>query len=193
MRRMTTLPAPVLLSLALMLLAPAFLTATEHVARDVAENAGLEEQKTLVVFLVRHAEKELNASRDPELSRAGRERSALLATLLRDAELDTIHSSDFIRTRDTAAPVSAAYQLEVELYDPRDLPALVRRINDAGGRHLVVGHSNTTPKVVELLGGEPGTEIDEAGEYDRLYVVTMIGEAESETVLVRYGFPFSPE
>jgi hypothetical protein len=29
---------------------------------------------------------------------------------------------------------------------------------------LVAGHSDTTPELVELLGGEPGTAIDESGD-----------------------------
>ncbi len=144
----------------------------------------------LVIFLVRHAEKS-DASSDPELSAAGRMRAAGLAGLLRDSSIQHVHSSDFIRTRDTAAPVASALGVEVDLYDPRNLPALVEQLRQAGGRHLVVGHSNTTPEVVELLGGEPGTEIDEPGEYDRLYVVTIGLHGEANTVLMRYGEPFA--
>ena len=41
------------------------------------------------------------------------------------AEIEYVHSSDFIRTRGTAAPTAAEHGLEVKLYDPRELPALV--------------------------------------------------------------------
>ena len=140
----------------------------------------------LVVFLVRHAEK-VDASADPELSPEGAKRAADLAVALRDAGIERIHSSDYIRTRDTAAPFAAALGLEVELYDPRDLPSLVALLQEAGGRHLVVGHSNTTPTAVEGLGGEPGAEIVEATEYDRLYVVTIGPDGAVSTVLLRYG------
>lgn len=160
---------PLQIVLALFVLAPAYAVA-----------------EPLVVFLVRHAEK-VSDGRDPELSSAGTERAADLVAALRDAEIQHVHSSDFIRTRDTAAPLAAALGLEVELYDPRDLPALVTRLREAGGRHLVVGHSNTTPVAVELLGGEPGTEIDEATEYDRLYTVTVGADGSVSTVLLRYG------
>lgn len=139
-----------------------------------------------VVFLVRHAEK-VDASADPELSQVGAERAVDLAAVLRDSGIERIHSSDYIRTRDTAAPLAVALGLEVELYDPRDLEALAVRLEEGGGRHLVVGHSNTTPNVVELLGGEPGAEIDEASEYDRLYVVTIAAGGVASTVLLRYG------
>jgi len=150
------------------------------------------EHEPLVVFLVRHAEK-VDASKDPELSAAGSERAALLAEMLRDAKIDHIHSTDFIRTRDTAAPAAAARGLQVETYDPKDLPALVARLRATGGRHLVVGHSNTTPQMVALLGGEPGPEIDEAGEFDRLYVVALGADGAAISLLLHYGAPYTPE
>ena len=77
--------------------------------------------KSLVVFLVRHGEK-ADLSEDAELSAAGRERAVELARTLRSAKIEYVHSSDFIRTRETAAPTASEYALEEELYDPRDLP-----------------------------------------------------------------------
>ncbi len=140
----------------------------------------------LVVFAVRHAEK-LDASRDPALSPQGAARAGQLADVLRDAQVRHIHSSDYQRTRDTAAPLAAQRELDVRLYNPRDLPALVVELRRVGGRHLVVGHSNTTPKLVELLGGEAGAVIDEESEFDRLYVVTVDAKSKATTLLMRYG------
>ena len=148
------------------------------------------ENDALVVFLVRHAEK-LSGGHDPDLSAAGFERAKELAAVLRDSGITHIHSSDYIRTRKTAAPVAATLGLEVALYNPRELPALVDELRKAGGTHLVVGHSNTTPSMVELLGGDPGGAIDEPGEYDRLYVVTIDADGLAHTVLLRYGKKFT--
>jgi hypothetical protein len=50
----------------------------------------------------------------------------------------------------------------------------------------VVGHSNTTTELVTLLGGDPGTEIEESSEYDRLYILT-INSSGVTTLLIRYG------
>lgn len=146
----------------------------------------------LVVFLVRHAEK-VDASRDPDLSAAGMKRVEVLRASLRDAGIEHVHCSDFLRTRRTAAPIAAKLGLDLELYDPNDLPALVERLRQSRGRHLVVGHSNTTPAVVELLGGEAGPEIDEASEYDRLYVVTIGRDGTVSTVLLRFGQPYGDD
>jgi phosphohistidine phosphatase SixA len=151
-----------------------------------ASRSSAPESEPLVVFLVRHAEKTDVAS-DPGLSAAGIERAAALARVLRSAEIQHVHSSDFTRTRHTARPIAAEYGVEVELYDPRDLPSLVERLRRTGGRHLVVGHSNTTPQMVELLGGTPGPAINEEGEYDRLYIVTIGSDKAVNSVMMRYG------
>ena len=145
--------------------------------------------KPLVVFLVRHGEK-VDASRDPKLSAAGLKRAEALARTLRSAEIEYVHSSNYIRTRNTAAPTAKIHKLKTELYDPRNLPALLKKLRSSGGRHLVVGHSNTTPKMVELLCGKPQTEINEANEYDRLYIVTIGSDGKAVSVQLSYGKPY---
>jgi phosphohistidine phosphatase SixA len=147
------------------------------------------ENAPLVVFLVRHAEK-VDHSRDPDLSEDGYRRADALALTLADAEIGYVHSSDYIRTRKTAAPVAGLFSLEVEIYDPSDLYTLSDELKAEGGRHLVVGHSNTTPALVEILGGDPGQAIEEEYEYDRLYILTIRKDTVS-TVLLRYGKSYS--
>jgi 2,3-bisphosphoglycerate-dependent phosphoglycerate mutase len=143
-------------------------------------------REPLVVFLVRHAEK-VDSSSDPDLSPAGLERAATLAEVLHSADLEHVHSSDYTRTRDTAAPTAADHELEVELYNAGDLDGLTEELLATGGRHLVVGHSNTTPAMVNRLGGDPGPAIDEHVEYDRLYMVTMGPDGYVHSALIRYG------
>lgn len=146
---------------------------------------------TDVVFLVRHAEKTTEKN-DPGLTDAGKARAVALADRLEGEGITHIHSSDYIRTRDTAAPLAARLGLEVALYDPRDLPGMAAKLKTMPGRHLVVGHSNTTGELTELLGGDGGSPIIEATEYDRLYVVTMEEGEPVKSYLTRYGAK-SPE
>jgi len=148
-------------------------------------------EEIYTIYLVRHAEK-VDQSRDPELSPAGYVRAATLAQTLHSAEIAYVHSTDFIRTRKTAEPLASINGIEVDLYDPSDLKGLVEEMLRVGGRHLVVGHSNTTPRMVDLLGGESGADIDETDEYDRLYLVTINGFGEVSTILLRYGAAYIP-
>ena len=137
-----------------------------------------------VIYLVRHAEKE--AGPDPSLTLTGRARAEILAQDLAGADLTAIWSTDYARTRETAAPAAHTAGLMVRIYDPGQPEAFAEQLKLTPGNILVVGHSNTTPALVEALGGDPGPPIDEATEYDRLYVVTVTG-GRVTSELRRYG------
>ena len=124
-----------------------------------------------VVYAVRHAETVDDGS-DPGLSDAGRARAERLARMLSDAGLTHVHSTPYRRTRETAGIVAEALGLEVAEYDPRELRGFAASVATEGGRHLVVGHSNTTPALVQMLGGDPGGPMSES-EYGRVYQVTI--------------------
>lgn len=145
----------------------------------------------VVVVLVRHAERAEDGTNDPPISEAGRARAAILAGIVRDAGITHVHSTDLLRTRQTGAPFVEATGLAVEVYDPSDLPGFAARLRAQPGRHLVLGHSNTTPELVTALGGDAGGPIDD-GEFDRLYVLTLPARGPTSTVLLRYGAPFTP-
>ncbi len=148
------------------------------------------EQDSLVVFLVRHAEK-VDQTKDSELSESGKERTLELAKVLRSANIEYVHSSDFIRTRETAAPTANEFSLTTEIYDPKNLEALARKIRGKGGNHLIVGHSGSTPKMVRLLGGDAVSEINESEEFDRLYIINVSGNGSVSSILMRYGKPYN--
>lgn len=163
----------------------------------------LEAQEETVVFLVRHAERADDgegASRmaadpqmsmmadDPPLSAAGEARATLLSEMLRDAGINQVYSTDYNRTKQTGEPTAKELGLSLSLYDASDLSGFAESLSSSPGRHLVVGHSNTTPDLVQALGGDPGTPMASM-EYDRLYMVTIQGEV-VQTVLLRFGERF---
>jgi hypothetical protein len=66
---------------------------------------------------------------------------------------------------------------------------IAEEMKSTPGVYLVSGHSNTTPDMVRLLGGDPQGPINES-EYDRLYIVTIIG-GNASSVMLRYGRPYA--
>jgi broad specificity phosphatase PhoE len=134
---------------------------------------------------VRHAEKTKD-KKDPTLTEEGTKRAQDLALRLKSVPLTKIYSSDYKRTRDTAAPIAAAMNLEVIFYNPRDLEGFSKDLLMETRHILVVGHSNTTPELSAFLGGESGEPIVEATEYDRLYILQRRGE-KVITTIERYG------
>ena len=157
----------------------------------LAADGALAWQQPIVVYFVRHAERADDGTSDPPLSEAGLERSVLLTQMLSDAGVTHVHSTDLKRTRQTGALLAARQGLPLAFYDPGDLGGLAEEVRATPGRHLVLGHSNTTPEAVAALGGEPGGPIDDA-EYDRLYVVSVAPDGSVATVILRYGALFEP-
>ncbi len=151
--------------------------------------AGAESGEVTTVYIVRHAEKQ--AGDDPGLTAAGRERARQLAHVLEDAGIDAVFSTDWARTRETAAPVAAAAGLSPQLYSSAaEVAGAIRehRSGDAAGdTFLVVGHSNTLDDVAAGLGVTGLSDLDES-EYDRLYVIHL---HPSEVFLerLRFGAP----
>ena len=150
-------------------------------ANSVGDDAAAGAQS---IFLVRHAEK--MTGENPSLTDAGKIRAEALAARLADAGITHIYSTNTKRTLETAAPISDRTGLEIALYDAEDLEAFADSLAATSGVHLVVGHSNTTPQLSAALGGDPGSEIDETSEYDRLYVITYTAGDVSSTI-ERFG------
>ena len=151
-----------------------------------APTAATAQSEATFVYLVRHAERAEDGTNDPPISAEGEARAELVAAMLLDAGLTHIHTTDFRRTRATAAPIARETGIEVEVYEPRDLAGLAERLKSTPGRHLVVGHSNTTPQLVEALGGNPGMPIEEM-EYDRAYVVVVMADRTIGSAIFRFG------
>lgn len=146
------------------------------------------------VVVVRHAEKEQiegpQRSDDPVLTAEGQLRAYALAHTLSALDVTAVYSTPFKRTRQTAVPLAAARDLEVDSYGANDHDALVDRVmaEHAGGTVVIVGHSNTVPGIVEAFGGEEIPEISEA-EHDNLYVIMIRSIGDDRIVHLRYGDP----
>lgn len=108
--------------------------------------------KTFV--LVRHAEKDSSQPNnpDPELSPAGRERADRLARAVKRYKPHEIFSTNFKRTRDTAAPTAARRKKQVQIYDPsKQADMIAAMMASKTDHHLIVGHSNTIPGLANAL------------------------------------------
>jgi phosphohistidine phosphatase SixA len=136
-----------------------------------------------MVIVVRHAERAdagapagdaMTAAPDPELSAAGKARAQALAAMLKDAGVTAIYTTEYRRTKDTAAPLAAALKVTADVVPARDQATLIARIKaHTKGAMLVVGHSNTVPAIIKALGGAEFTLAE--SEYDSLFFVAPDG------------------
>ena len=138
------------------------------------------EQESFTIYLVRHSEKNYESPNqdDLPLTECGEQRSEALAVFLADIDVKAVYSTDYARTRSTAAPTAEDKGLETQMYSAADHEGLVAEILAARETVLVVGHSNTIPVIASMLTGENFNEID-LDVYDRIYQVVICGDAAS--------------
>jgi broad specificity phosphatase PhoE len=146
------------------LLAAAMLVAAPAAAQD-----------STVVVLVRHAEKAPVEGNDPPLSEAGQARAQALAEALAGLRFDAVIATERQRTQLTAAPIVQAQGLAPEIIGlegehVENVAAAVRA--HAGQTVLVVGHSNTVPRIVHALGGPRLRDLCEP-QFSHLYVMVL--------------------
>lgn len=144
-----------------------------------------------IVFLVRHAEMCLDQGSNPNLSSYGQERARELARVLVDVNLEKIYSTPFNRTLQTATPISQSQELEINQVEVATgfLESLADQIKTSeAATILVAGHSNTTPRLVNLLVGTELSDLEET-EFDRLYIVTLHADGSASYSVLRYGGP----
>jgi broad specificity phosphatase PhoE len=139
-------------------------------------------------YLVRHAEKQDDGTKDPHLSDQGQKRAEYLAQQLSLANITKIYSTEYHRTQETAKPLSDLLGVSVEPYNPENLEAFAETLKTETGSIVIVGHSNTTPSLAALLSGEEVDDMDES-EYENLYQVVLI---DGKTQLNRFKiFPIA--
>ena len=140
------------------------------------------------IYIVRHAER-LDDSRDSVLSAAGRARAARLAEMLRNAGITAVFATEYQRTIDTARPTASRLGLEVQSIAANDTPGLLTKVRAAGpkARVLIVGHSDTAPRILSALGY--ATEVVIAtGEFDNLFLVIPRDKAGAAPMVVRLRY-----
>lgn len=142
------------------------------------------------IYLIRHAEKVADDSKDPALTEVGQERAIAFSAYFAGKELKAVYSSDTVRTRGTAGPTAKANGLDVLLYDPRDLKAIAATVKELGDTVLIVGHSNTTAVLANILTGGELPNLEDH-HYDRVYVIKLKDDG-TGAVRIEHIEPLTP-
>lgn len=150
-----------------------------------------------VVIVVRHAEKAADGGDDPGLSEAGLKRAQELVELAEEAGVNAVYTTQFKRSQDTAKPLAARLSVpvtpvEINRENAAGYPAKLAKdvlAKHAGQTVLVIGHSNTVPAIVEAFGAKRPAAIDDATEFDRVFVLVVPKSGPVKLVKTRYGQP----
>jgi 2,3-bisphosphoglycerate-dependent phosphoglycerate mutase len=142
---------------------------------DSSKSSSIEHSEELVttIYLIRHAEKDLSTSNNPDLTEEGILRAQNWSDHFKDIAFDKVYSSNFTRTKKTATPTAEHNNLEIEIYSPERISAKNFLEVNNGKTILMVGHSNTIPFFVnDIIGENIYDEIDET-VYNHLYKITI--------------------
>jgi len=183
--------------LALLVLLAALVLAPISIAL-CAEDAPPVSSRT--VILVRHGEKESSPKdpQDPSLSEVGAARAQDLARVLGSAGATKLFTSELKRTQETLVPLTMVLGITSEPLPAAKSELVVAALDSLGPGSIAVvcGHSNTVPRVAELLGVTlAGTIVDRGvtmlpdDAYDRLFVITRPAIGPASCLELRYGVP----
>jgi len=155
--------------------------------------------KVTTVFLVRHANRADEPRQDPPLNDKGVSRSHELARLLGSSGIKAIYTSQFLRTKQTAEPLARLLGVTVTPMTLKSNPTNPRLVSEQstteiiekilarpGETSLVIGHSNSVPDVIKMLGGDMVPVIDEK-KFDDLFVVAVYAKGKAKVVHMKYG------
>ena len=134
-------------------------------------------------YIVRHAEKEVTGgsnvmmSNDPPLTEAGKQRAEALKEVLKKKKIGYIFSTNTIRTRSTAEPVRAYFNLVIETYQPAPDTTFFSHLLSLKKNVLLIGHSNTVDDLVNKLCGSVKIKADLPDTaYGNLFVIRKKGK-----------------
>ena len=93
------------------------------------------------IYLVRHAEKADDGTKDPVLTDAGQQRAKNLAVILSAAGIKKVYATDYQRTQLTAKPLADRLGITVTSYNPSDLTDFAEELKMQTDNVLVVGRT----------------------------------------------------
>lgn len=140
---------------------------TSQVKSEIVKN------KTIFYF-IRHAEKESDGTKNPNLSALGIKRANNYVKYFEKIKLNAIYSTNYKRTLNTVNPLIVARNLEPIIYNPFKINHQEFKDKHKNQIVLIAGHSNTTPDFANKMIGNVVYNQMEEDNFSAIYKVTII-------------------
>ena len=159
---------------------------TIYLTDSVLINDFVNEEGTKFI-LIRHGETDGIGS-NPGLSAVGQQRIEKLKYILKNVQLESVYSTNFNRTLNSAEPIALDHDLDVTIYNFNDLDGFVDQVLAAFNNDivLVVGHRDTTPELLNVLTGSFDFLELTAVAYDNFYLVTVFSKGDANVLHFKY-------
>jgi phosphohistidine phosphatase SixA len=139
---------------------------------------------TTTYYIVRHAEKEAaapNMTSDVALSDVGKQRAEALKSELGNKKIKQIFSTNTVRTKATAQPLSDLLGLPIQVYEAKDTTFVTKLKSGEKGNVLIVGHSNTVDDLVnQFLNRKQLSDLPDT-QYGDIFIIKRKGNNYSYT------------
>lgn len=125
------------------------------------------------IFLLRHAEKEIkDDENDVDLTIEGHLRSKAFALMMKDVKQGFIYSTQYKRTLQTITPLEEVWSIKAKVLPAQNPKELTENLlkNHCDQNVVVVGHSNTLPELIALLGIKEEITIND-DQYGDLFII----------------------
>ena len=143
-------------------------------------------------IILRHAEKDTTVAgsqmmqADPPLNTKGQERAQSIIRKFKKYKISKIYSTNYNRTKSTVLPLANSIGLSINNYDPKQLKSFANELKAQANESktiLIVGHSNTSPRLVNmLLGKDEYKDLDES-VYNQYWIVKLNGQHKHAKVI----------
>ena len=143
-------------------------------------------------IILRHAEKDTTVAgsqmmqADPPLNTKGQERAQSIIRKFKKYKISKIYSTKYNRTKSTVLPLANSIGLSINNYDPKQLKSFANELKAQANESktiLIVGHSNTSPRLVNmLLGKDEYKDLDES-VYNQYWLVKINGQHKRAKVI----------
>jgi broad specificity phosphatase PhoE len=148
------------------------------------------QDKEMTFILLRHAEKDVSVGADktdPGLSPEGRQRAERLAEEIKKYKPGAVYASNFKRTKLTGEPVAGKRKLQIQIYDHKNLNALLDQLMTSKAKTVVVvGHNTTTPALANLLIKQEKYKALDESEYNKIWIIKIKKGKVVEEKVVEY-------
>ncbi len=142
-----------------------------------------------VYYFIRHAEKDRSnpENKNPELNQQGKIRALNWLYFFRDIPLKKIYSTNYNRTIQTVKQIAEEKNITISYYFPENIDVENFKKQNKNMSILVVGHSNTTPELVNLIIGENKFEKMNDNDNSSLFVIReLAGDVTVERIITKY-------
>ena len=142
-----------------------------------------------VYYFIRHAEKDRSSpeNKNPELNQQGKIRALNWLYFFRDIPLKKIYSTNYNRTIQTVKQIAEEKNITISYYSPENIDVENFKKQNKNMSILVVGHSNTTPELVNLIIGENKFEKMNDNDNSSLFVIReLAGNVTVERIITKY-------